>query len=883
MSKLIYIALFAISILVSFLYIESEKDRRVEKLTSDTITNHKHQVESVLTQYQNSAELIFNNIINTPDILNIQQLAYEAKTEKERTVYRDELHKKLQYLYENLKKSGIQQFHFHFPDSKSFLRFHKPNKFGDDLKDFRYSIDLVNSNFKNISGFEEGKIFSGYRYIFPLFNSGKHIGSVEVSVGFNVINNLSQNIYRTYEYMILDRSVIEGKVFKSEKKNYEVSKIDSNYYNESSLVVDYKKELSDSKIISLSNFENINRVLRDDNISDELQNYNSFVKYIKSNDIYYAVSFLPIKNIKGADVGYMISYKISKDYGYVLKEFKEKMLLAVLFLTLLFLFLYKLEKSKKELEFLNSNLLKMVDARTKELQTYLNIVNKHIAITSTDLSGKIVSVNDAFCRMSGYSEDKLLGKTHSIVRHPGVEKRVYESMWKSIESGKTYYGNIKNIDSSGKEYWNELKVEPIFNDISGSIESYMAVGVDISDKVMLENLIKNQEVIIQEQTKIANMQRDRAVKASESKSEFLANMSHEIRTPLNAILGFIDFLKDSSTDKKSLQYIEIISSASKMLLQIIEDILDFSKIESGKLHVELHPFNIQNEMKNILRLYDAKCSKKSINLLFTCSDNLPKCIKSDALRLKQVVSNLLSNAVKFTDENGEIELSVNFKEDILHVSVKDSGIGINEDKLENIFESFTQEDNSTTRRFGGTGLGLTISSELIRLLGGELKVKSEVGVGSEFCFELHVNSDCEDSIEKERVSSLYFDSFKALLVEDNPTNQLFMKVLLKKLKLSFDIANNGSEAVDLFSKNSYDVILMDENMPVMNGVEATKKILEIENRDELLHTPIIALTANALNGDKERFLSAGMDDYISKPVDKKLLMRSLNKFLMKGN
>ncbi len=375
---------------------------------------------------------------------------------------------------------------------------------------------------------------------------------------------------------------------------------------------------------------------------------------------------------------------------------------------------------------------------------------------------------------------------------------------------------------------------------------------------------------------IANEKATHSVKA---KSEFLANMSHEIRTPLNAILGFIDLLKEENIGKKSITYINIIDNSSKGLLKIIEDILDFSKIESGKLEIDKIDFNTKEEFEIITHLFLAKCSENNITLTLNLDENLPKSINTDPLRIKQVISNLLSNAIKFTSEHKKIVVTINYTNSYLNVSVKDEGKGIAKDKLLHIFESFSQEDSSTTREYGGTGLGLTISSELVKLLGGELKVKSELDVGSEFYFSIPVTIAKDVESTKEFNEDITFKGEKILLVEDNKANQMFMGIILNELELEVEIANDGVESVEMFKQNSYDLILMDENMPNMDGIEATQQILNIESQNKLSHTPIIALTANALKGDREKFLNAGMDEYLTKPIDKRQIAKALREFL----
>ena len=384
------------------------------------------------------------------------------------------------------------------------------------------------------------------------------------------------------------------------------------------------------------------------------------------------------------------------------------------------------------------------------------------------------------------------------------------------------------------------------------------------------------EKIYQEQLELAKTQ---AEEIARMKSEFLANMSHEIRTPLNAIIGFIDVLKDEETDQVKREYLDIVDSSSKSLVNIINDILDFSKIESGKLGIEHIDFESHKEFNMTKELFQAKANEKNINLHIDYTD-VPKYLKSDILRIKQITNNLLSNALKFTPEDGKITISIEYKNNKLLVAVKDSGVGISEDKLESIFEAFSQEDLSTTRKYGGTGLGLSISSRLANLLGGKLKVKSQVGVGSVFYFKIPV--DIGKVIVKEVQTDEKIDNLEGkriLLVEDAEANQKVMKVLLEKKKMKVYIANDGLEATKMYTTEKYDCILMDENMPNMNGLEATKEILHYEQLNKLSHTPIIALTGNAAEGDKERLLAAGMDEYLNKPIDKNKLYKVISSFV----
>ena len=369
-----------------------------------------------------------------------------------------------------------------------------------------------------------------------------------------------------------------------------------------------------------------------------------------------------------------------------------------------------------------------------------------------------------------------------------------------------------------------------------------------------------------------------AEEANELKSQFLANMSHEIRTPLNAIMGFITLLSEKEDDEQKLKYLKIIKNASDSLLQIINDILDISKIESGKLTIEPYNFNPYKDLIEIAELFQAKAAEKHIRFSIKYNNSMPEVLYSDLLRIKQIFSNLLSNAIKFTSEGSKVKAVVWYKNGNLNILVKDYGIGISEDKQKSIFEPFTQADGSTVRKYGGTGLGLTISLQLAKLLGGDLTLKSKEGKGSMFHLSIPVPVGKEEIEEEEDVDSLNL-SGHILVVEDYEANRMFVSIILDNAGLTYDMAHDGLEAIEKFKTGKYDLILMDENMPNMGGMEATKEILKIEETQNLEHTPIISLTANALQGDRERFLAAGFDDYLTKPIEPELLLKTLAKHI----
>ena len=405
--------------------------------------------------------------------------------------------------------------------------------------------------------------------------------------------------------------------------------------------------------------------------------------------------------------------------------------------------------------------------------------------------------------------------------------------------------------------------------------------INISERLnkQLDTLVYERTKALVEANKKALAAQVRAQSASRAKSTFLANMSHEIRTPLNAINGFISLLKKDETDAKKQQQMEIVQEASGILTELISDILDLSKIESG--HMELHTtdFLARKFFQSTIDLYKAKASEKNIRIKSKLSDALTDTLvlHSDALRLRQVLNNLFSNAIKFTPDHQQIYFSVDYRDDQLQMCVQDTGIGIPEDELDQLFHPFIQTSNNLKSDYGGTGLGMAISLQIAKLMRGDLTVKSKQGKGSSFFFNVPVSVGTAVSSVDETPKievPLQIDAH-LLIVEDVRANQMYLKMILERHHITHDIVDNGLEAVEICQQHHYDLILMDENMPKMDGIEAMKAIKKHENENYQDHTPIIVLTANAIQGDKERLLHAGMDDYLSKPVDADVLLTTI--------
>ena len=496
------------------------------------------------------------------------------------------------------------------------------------------------------------------------------------------------------------------------------------------------------------------------------------------------------------------------------------------------------------------------------------------------LDGKITDMNEALVGITGVERQSLMGTDFGdYFTDPDKAREVYKEVF-----SKGFVKDYPLVIIDGK-LTDVLFNGSVYKDEQGKVLGAVVVARVITEQKRVEKELIEAKVFAELATMLAEEAKIKAEEAMKSKQQFLSNMSHEIRTPMNAIIGFTRIMLKTELTAKQKEYLMAIKMSGDSLIVLINDILDLAKVDAGKMTFEQTPFKLSQSISAMLHLFETKIQEKNLELFSEYDNRIPEVVLGDPVRLHQIILNLMSNAVKFTAK-GRISMIVRMLEEddesvTIEFAVTDTGIGITENKLEKIFENFQQAANSTSRLYGGTGLGLAIAKQLVEPQGGTIAVKSTIGEGSTFSFVLTFKkTDAEASLETEIIElDADIKNIKVLVVEDMALNQLLMKTVLDDFGFERDVADNGKIAIEKLRTKSYDIILMDLQMPEMNGFETTEYIRNILNSK----IPIIALTADVTTVDVVKCKSVGMNDYIAKPVDERLLYSKIIGLVKKTN
>lgn len=541
---------------------------------------------------------------------------------------------------------------------------------------------------------------------------------------------------------------------------------------------------------------------------------------------------------------------------------------------------------------------KIAERKLKESENTTRVIldNSAAAITLTDRNERIVSWNKFTEQLLGMKKKDLYMKPVSILYPPEEWKKIRAEDIRKI--GSKQHLETRVMKKDGQTIDVDLSIT-ILKDSQNNIIGSVGMMQDITEYKKARQMLWEAKIAAEE--------------ANSAKSQFLANMSHEVRTPMNAIVGMIDMTLDTSLNDEQRDNLNTAKEAAENLLNLINDILDLSKVEAGKVVLEEIDVHVGNVVKSICKGLSVLARNKNLELLWHIDDNVPYLVKGDPVRLRQIIINLVNNAIKFTSQ-GKVEVRVQAPviEDAyceLLFSVSDTGIGISKEKRATVFEVFTQADTSITRRYGGTGLGLAISKRLVEMMGGRIWVESEIKEGSRFFFTVNFKIKQKEApalapIDFEahkRPAPIVLDTEKqpasvpaaevpsppagpplrVLLAEDNLVNQKIAVKMIEKKGWLIKAVENGQEAVEILSKEAFDVVLMDVQMPVMDGFKATQAI-RTQEQSNGQHIPIIAMTAHAMEGDEQKCLEAGMDGYVSKPIDRTKLFETIDHLVKKG-
>jgi PAS domain S-box-containing protein len=494
-------------------------------------------------------------------------------------------------------------------------------------------------------------------------------------------------------------------------------------------------------------------------------------------------------------------------------------------------------------------------------------LNQAAIVAITDRGGRILYCNDKFVAVSGYAAEDLIGKTHRVVNSGVHGPEIFEALYAAISSGQAWRGTLCNRNRSGELYWVDTTIIPTLDE-SGRPEFYTAIRFEVTAHIQALRDLEEAKISLE--------------RAGQARDLFYANISHEIRTPLNAVLGLTSALGQTALTPDQAGMLDVIQASGTALSRQLDDMLDLSKMQAGQFRLSPAPFELRGVVSCATAAFKAAAKAKGLRFDLAIGDGVQGVFLGDSGRLGQVIGNLASNAVKFT-QAGSVGISADVEgtgtpAPVLRLEVRDTGIGFDDAIRQTLFKPYAQAQEGISRRFGGSGLGLPICKTLLEMMGGEITAEGKLGEGSVFRVRLPLQpiEPVEAEPDAGNAQAAEPGGLKVLLVEDNLANQRVVSALLEPLGVEISIANNGAEGVEAYGLGGFDAVLMDMQMPVMNGIEATREIRRLEAEKGRVRTPIVMLTANTTEGHHRMAEEAGCDGILIKPIDLKRLVEGLS-------
>ncbi len=822
-----------------YFYTKYNTQEKIDVILKSHKDNLKTHYDIFLHNQKILALQIYEQTVQDPIVIKLMKEASEnRKDAKKLNKIREEFKNHLYKFYNIYKKSNVLQYHFVFTDNVSFVRMHKPSKFGDDLSEIREDFEYVNKTKNSISGFIQGRVAHGFRNSFPIIDgNGNHLGAFEISFPTEYLQRYLNEISNIHSHFLLHKSIFKAKAW--ERKDliliYEQSIEHDDY-----VTTQQHQEHTDHEKLDISKIK-----------KDIVQNIDigkAFVKYIEDDGEVKVVTFLPINQaVSQKNIAWIVAFREDDIIHKFIQNMHHSIIVSAVVLMIIIFILYRFINQASRLQSTEKKFKTIFDSSLEGLV----LIDKK--------SNEFIDFNQKAYEMLGYSESEYKKFTLSDLEVDKKLSEFEEDKERLIQNGwDCYVTKFLCKDGSKLDINVSLKIVDINKE-----SIIQATFHDITDE-------KNLQRDLQEQT-------SKAQEATKAKSEFLANMSHEIRTPMNGIIGISHLALKTDLDVKQREYLQKIDNSAKSLLEIINDILDISKIEAGKLSIEYADFDLFKMIDSIVDIVEFKAHEKNLELIISYDTEMGKIFNGDSLRISQVITNLLSNAVKFTDY-GEIGLYVKkIDKDIYRFEIRDTGIGLTKEQQEKLFKAFSQADASTTRKYGGTGLGLRISKEIVELMDGKIWVESERGVGSSFIFEIKLKE-----IEQERKYGIFNDK-KVLIVDDNEVWHQILDDTLKMFGIESKHAYGGKEALELLKNcdNDFDLILMDWNMPELDGIETVRELTKQCGGKNPLS--VIMVSSFRKESISKLANDVGIDVFLQKPVNPSVLNDILTDIFITGS